>query len=230
MTRTLFAGALLALTLSAPVAAEEPADAAPAKPRPARVAQPSYDWIEANYAFGHFGGDDVRITSDQAYNVAFNAKVAPHFFLLADYGSQDFGAFDLDVTTYDVGVGGYVALVPGTHGFVTVVWQKLELDSSGDSTDEDGFGYEIGLRKALAGRSEFALSYRRSELEGEDSGFSFEDAFNEYRAALTAPLGAALDVTFRIEHKKGAMDANDPDTLLGDAEFEQYSVGLRYRF
>lgn len=225
----------LAATLSVPVLhAQGGAPASPAEPgtetpaAPKRKAfTPSYQWVEASYGFNYLGSGNIRVRSDTGYRLSGNVRLLQQVFFLGSYDRQTFTGDEL--TFWNAGFGGRYPVAGSTDLLGGLTYEKLESrpdDPLEEDFDADGLGYQVGMRTMLTPRTQFELGFKRAEYKGEDktTGEDVKPKYNIISAGLIAPLTRQLDLTLRLEDWNGSgKDARDD-------EFENYLVGVRFRF
>ncbi len=117
-------------------------------------------------------------------------------FIFASYADQgaDFGPFDIDLETYELG-GGYAWHVsPTLDVYGKISYVSAEASGGGFSADDDGFGLAAGMRGWVMDKLELegALRYVDLSDSGDDTTFvaagryHFTEAF---AAGLEAEIG-----------------------------------------
>lgn len=235
---------------------------APKKKKPA-PAQPSHRWLELDYAMSYQGSGDDRLRSESGVRLGASVPIARRLDVLVRFqrdtyntGFSDplFGDFEVEqeLQAWHAGLSAHLPVNPGTHLFLNATYESLKSEASfidhNDASnnasfdaDADGFGGELGIRTMLSPSAEFAASYKRTELEGEDGPTdTFEDSLDTFAAQLAVRVAATtpVDLVLRFEHAgidsaseedtdgDGSVDTRDED----HGRSETYLVGLRYRF
>lgn len=186
----------------------------------------SYSFAELNYV-----SEDLEVDVDGPFSGSadddgdgfnFNASFAidETFFVNGGYTDVGLDDFDADLSTLDLGFGFRNSLSDVLDAYGVLSYEKFELeDSSGDDTDEDGFGVAGGLRGLLAPELELNGQVKYTDV-GDFDGFGFKVG-----ALYSFVPNWAVNADFSTRELEGSEDGLDV-TL----DTDELRIGLRYIF
>jgi hypothetical protein len=111
----------------------------------------SYSYVEGGYVWLD-GDDDIvpGVDSDgDGWAVKGSAAIHPNIFLIADYTKVDLDDVDIDLKTWEVGIGGNYTVARNTSIFGTVAYANGKGKGYGESVDDDGYALGAGVRYML---------------------------------------------------------------------------------
>jgi len=167
-----------------------------------------YTYAEINY--GHTELNDVDLSTD-TYGVSGSFLVIPNVFVVGSFRMGEFSEVPVDITGYDLGVGGRFPLNSSLDlvGSARVVQQ--ELDDGTSSEDDTGFEVAVGARMLVMDQIEVA------------GDVSYLDLFDEGNTTLNVS-----GLYHIIPLVSAGVDLGYGDTY-GEASFT-YGATVRFNF
>ena len=112
-----------------------------AAPLAAMADDMSYSYVDAAYIETDI---DNAPTAD-GFGLRGSIGFAENWFAFADYADQSVQG--IDITSYDVGIGGHYGMTESLDVVGRVGYTKVELDAGGGlNADDDGYLIDLGLR------------------------------------------------------------------------------------
>lgn len=185
-------------------------------PISAYAAGPSYSYAELNYIADQqleAGGAD-----DDGDGFNFNASFAVNETLFVNGGYSDSSLDDtgIDLSTLSLGAGARTSLSDTLDAFGVFSYEKFEVEVTGASEDEDGYGLAGGLRGLLSPEFELNGQVKYTDLDESDGVGVKVGALYSFMPnwAVNADYGSG-----ELED-----DAGD------DLDLQELRFGLRYIF
>ena len=108
----------------------------------------SYTYVDAGYVYLDVDDVDGFDVDGNGWGVTGSAAIHPNVYLFAGY--SDVGVdFDIDVTTWDAGVGLNFTVADKTSLFATVAYADGKAESGSISVDDNGYALGAGIRYML---------------------------------------------------------------------------------
>ena len=128
------------------------------------AAEPRYTYVEGGYTNVDY--DDIDVDGD---GFALGGSYALHrnVHLLADYQDVDLDG-NADANALALGVGANFPLRQGLDLVTRLRWINQEIEVGNQSNDEDGYGFEAGLRAMINPQLELDGSIRYVDIDDED--------------------------------------------------------------
>jgi hypothetical protein len=147
---------------------------------PAYAADLSYSFVEVDYIPAGELDDSPKIDVD-GFGINASYELSDKFFLSASYqdisgdrGEDDnYDATDLDAELLRVGFGLHGAISDSVDWVVGVDFARLdtEYDSDGDSTSDNGYIIDLGIRGLLNDSFEYSAALVQSDIIESETGF-----------------------------------------------------------
>ena len=142
-----------------------------------------YNYLQLNY--GNIEFDDTSIDGD-GFGISGSFAINPDWHVFAGYDAYglDFG---IDANTLAIGGGYNTELTPKLDAYARLSYQYIELDGGGgNSIDENGIGFGVGVRFEPADRIELTAELDYVDLGDAGDGvglsvaglYAFTDAFS----------------------------------------------------
>jgi hypothetical protein len=106
------------------------------------------DLSYSNVDFGWLSTDLDDGPTVDGFGLRGSVGFAEHYFVFAEYGSQEVGGADVD--QYAVGLGGHYALAENLDLVGRLGYMNAEISAGPFSDDEDGYLFSAGLRGHIA--------------------------------------------------------------------------------
>ena len=138
-----------------------------AAPLAAMADDMSYSYVDAAYVETDI---DNAPTAD-GFALRGSIGFAENWFAFADYADQSVQG--IDVTSYDVGIGGHYGMTEALDVVGRVGYTKVELDAGGGGNfDDDGYLIDLGLRGRVGDAVELegGVHYTDYTDGGDDTG------------------------------------------------------------
>ncbi|HXG27608.1 MAG TPA: outer membrane beta-barrel protein [Nevskiales bacterium] len=176
-----------------------------------------YSYAELNY----IADQDFDLSgagSDDGDGFNFNASFAidDTFFVNGSYSDVGLDDSNIDVSTFNVGVGGRSPLSSTLDAYGVVSYEDVEVDIPGfGDVDDDGFGIAGGLRGLMSANFELNGQVKYTDI-GDSDGWGFK---------LGALYGFAPNWAAGADYSSSELEDGG-----ADLDIDELRVGVRYIF
>ncbi len=149
-----------------------------------------YNYLQLDYSNLEF--DDLNIDGD-GLGISGSFAINPDWHVFAGYQSAglDFG---IDVNAFNAGIGYNTEMSPTVDAFARFSYEYIELDTPAGfgSTDDNGYGFGVGMRFAASEELEIdaSIDYVDFGSGGDDTAFTL-GGFYSFSDAFALGLGAS---------------------------------------
>lgn len=178
----------------------------------------SYRYLELGYV--NIDTDDVLpgIDADaDGFGIRFSTALHPNVHMFASYSSVDTDNFDIDVTTWEAGLGYNHDIAEKTDIVLTVGYGYADADANNVDVDDSGYSLGAGLRHMVINDFIRASVLDGIELKGQVDYVDFDDFGDD--TSLTAGM---------LFHFNPAFSLGIEGTWGDDAS--GYAAGIRYTY
>jgi len=179
----------------------------------------SYNYLQAGYAW--FDADDIASGVDgdgDGWAVSGSAAIHPNIHLIAGYADASFDDFDVDLTTWEVGIGGNYTVAPKTSIFGTVAYADGKAKGYGESIDENGYALGAGIRYMLVTDFIRASVLDGIEFEGSIDYVDFDDIGDD----TSFSAGVLFHINSFVGLGIGGTWGNDVNSYVAGIRFTAY--------
>ena len=137
----------------------------------------SYSYVQGGYVWLD-GDDDIVPGVDgdgDGWAVSGSAAIHPNIFLIAGYSKVDLDDVNVDIKTWDVGIGGNYTVAEKTSIYATAAYADGKAEGYGESIDENGYALGAGVRYMLVTDFIRASVLDGIEFEGSIDYVDFDD-------------------------------------------------------
>ena len=155
-----------------------------------------YSYVQAGYTASETEFLDVDIDGD-TFGFSGSAEISDSTYMIAGYSETDYD-FDIDSTTFVVGLGGHTVVSINTDAFIEAAFINQDVEFSGfGSEDDNGYGINTGLRYAVSNRIELNTNISYVDIfDDTETSFGFGGRAKLNNAiSLGASYGKADDTT-----------------------------------
>lgn len=123
---------------------------------PALAEQTSYNFVAGSWQTLELDGGGVDVDGD-GFGINGSFEVASNWHIGGEYSSTGFD-FGIDLNRLALGGGYHTDISATTSFYADLSWLNWEVDAGSGlgSVDDDGYGFEVGLRSNITDRLELA--------------------------------------------------------------------------